>query len=192
MHKFAILTSYMKEYVKYDFYFPSEKLFRDIFVEHGIEVVYVSPYYYDAERQEFTEHVVIQGEKMKIIRKPYKPDLLRLKMSQTLFHLGEQFADAPFETMPSMRLKQIESDKYQVYKYLEKYQPMSALLTSFYFYPRLQKKFAKKVVVKPIMGSGGYGINFFERKDVSKPEVFMKYSGTEAFHLVQDYKNFSK
>lgn len=31
MKKVAVLTSYLRDYVKYDFYFPSEQLLKEIF-----------------------------------------------------------------------------------------------------------------------------------------------------------------
>jgi hypothetical protein len=55
--------------------------------------------------------------------------------------MDHMFAFAPFETVPSMRLKHIESKEFQ---------PKTALLSQFYCYPWLQKEFTKKVVVKPV------------------------------------------
>jgi len=59
MKNVAILTAYLKDYVKYEFYFPSEQLLKKIFNDNDLEIHYVSPHYYDAEKKEFTQHVVI-------------------------------------------------------------------------------------------------------------------------------------
>lgn len=59
MKNIAILTSYMKEYVKYDFYFESEQLLRKMFNDSDLEIHYVSPHYYDVEKKHFTQHVMI-------------------------------------------------------------------------------------------------------------------------------------
>lgn len=152
----------------------------------------MSPYYYDSKKKHFTEHVEIGKHDMKVIKEPYTPDLLRVKMSQALDHMDEMFQDADFVVAPSMRLKKIESDKYQVYRFLHKYQPLTNLLTSYYFYDWLKDEHHHRVVVKPLSGSGGYGIQFYDRPELTSMEVFEKYAGTEALHLVQDYKNFSK
>ena len=53
--KVAILTSYQREYVKYDFYFPSEQLMKKIFAEKGLELHYVSPHYYNPETKQVIE-----------------------------------------------------------------------------------------------------------------------------------------
>lgn len=128
---------------------------------------------------------------MHIINEEYKPDLLWVRMGQALYHLDELFADADFLTTPSMRIKHIDADKYQMYRYLGDLQPKSTLLGTYYFYPWLQAEFNHKVVVKPIMGSGGYGINFYTKPELSSMEIFNKYAGTEALHMVQNYQDFS-
>jgi len=191
MKNIAILTAYQREYLKYDFYFESEQLLRKIFNNNDLEIHYVSPHYYDIESKEFTQHVMIGEEDMHIINEAYKPDLLRVRMGQALYHLDELFADADFLTTPSMRLKHIDADKYQMYRYLWDLQPKSTLLGTYYFYPWLQAEFNNKVVVKPISGSGWYGINFYTREQLWSMEVFNKYSWTESLHMVQNYQNFS-
>lgn len=150
MKKVAILTSYIRDYVKYEFYFPSEQLLKQIFNERDIEIHYVSPHYYDQINKEFTQHVVIGENDMEIIDEAYKPDLLWVRMGHALLHLEEMFADADFLCAPTMRLKHIDANKYQMYQYLKPYQPNSTLLSTFYFYPWLQEEFTDKVVVKPI------------------------------------------
>lgn len=191
MKRIAILTAYQKEYVKYDLYFPSEKLLKWMFKDEGLELHYVSPHYYDYEKKEFTQHVAIEEHDLKVYHEPYQPDLVWVRMGQALYHVDELFADAPFVTVPSMRLKHIDSDKYQMYQYLKDFQPQSTLLTTYYFYPWLQDQFTKKVVVKPITGSWGYWIEFYTKEELRSPEVFQKYVWTEGMHLVQEYRNFS-
>ncbi|USN55052.1 MAG: hypothetical protein H6765_00045 [Candidatus Peribacteria bacterium] len=186
------MTNYQREYVKYDFYFPSEQLMKKVFADNGIELHYVSPHYYNPKKKSFSEHVEIGKKDMEIVKKEYTPDILWIRTSHALYHMEEMFADADFVVTPSMRLKKIESDKYQVYRFLEKYQPKTSLLTAFYFYPWLQNEFANRLVVKPLSGSGGYGIQFYDKKDLLSMEAFQDYAGTEALHLVQEYKNFSE
>ncbi len=129
---------------------------------------------------------------MEIVDAPYKPDLLWTRMGHALHHLEEMFEDADFLCAPTMRLKHIDSNKYQMYQYLKPYQPNSTLLSTFYFYPWLQEEFTDKVVVKPIAGSGGYGIEFYTKPELTSMEIFKKYAGTEGLHIVQNYQNFSK
>lgn len=192
MKNVAILTAYLKDYVKYDFYFPSEQLLRKIFNESELEIHYVSPHYYDKEKKHFTQHVAIWKDTMEVVDEPYKPDLLWVRMGHALYHLEEMFSDADFLCAPTMRLKHIDSNKYQMYQYLEDLQPKSTLLATFYFYPWLQEEFTEKVVVKPIAWSGGYGIEFYTKPELTSMEIFKKYAGTEWLHLVQNYQNFSK
>lgn len=187
----AILTSYQKEYVKYDFYFPSEQELKRVFNSHDIELHYVSPHYYNEDTGTFSEHVIIGDQDMHITKEEYRPDILWVRTNQALYHLDQMFCYAPFTTVPSMRLKHIESDKYQVYQFVKDFQPKTALLTTFYFYKWLQDEFGEKLVIKPVSGSGGYGIEFYDKKDITSTKVFQKYSGTESFHLVQEYKCFS-
>lgn len=189
--KVAILTSYQHEYLKSDFYFASEQKLKETFNNSGIEIHYVSPYYYNEQEGLFSEHVVIGKEDMEIVQEPYKPDLLWVRTSQALFHLDEMFQYAWFRTVPSMRFKHIETDKFQVYKFLEDVQPKTTLLTTFYFYPWLQEQFAEKLVVKPTSWTGWYGVEFYSKEELCSSEVFAKYAGTEWLHIVQEYKNFS-
>ncbi len=189
--KAAILTSYQHEYVKSSFYFPSEQHLKKIFADHDIELHYVSPYYFNQSLWEFSEHVIIWSDEMEIIQEPYKPDILWVRTWQTLYHLDEMLRDASFCTVPSMRLKHIESDKYQVYKYLQEFQPKTTLLTTYYFYPWLQEQFAENIVVKPVSWTWWYGVEFFTKDELCSNEVFTKYSWAESMHIVQDYKNFS-
>lgn len=192
MKRVAILTNYQREYVKYDMYFESEQFLKKVFAEKWLELNYVSPYYYNEDLGHFTEHVVIGEDDMEIVKEAYQPDLLWVKMGTALYHIDEMFKFAPFVTVPSMRLKHIESNKYQVYKYLSEHQPHSCTLSTFYFYPWMQEKFADKLVVKPLSGTGGYGVEFFTQDELRSPDIFNQYAGMEAMHLVQDYKNFSK
>ncbi len=192
MKNVAILTSYLKDYIKYEFYFPSEQLLKEIFNENGLEIHYVSPHYYDRNKKHFTQHVVIGKDDMEIIDKPYKPDLLWVRMGHALYHLEEMFEDADFLCAPTMRLKHIDSNKYQMYQYLDAYQPKSTLLSTFYFYPWLQEEFTPRVVVKPIAWSGGYWIDFYTKPELTSMEIFKKYAWTESLHIVQNYQNFSK
>ena len=150
MKKLAILTNYIKEYKKYDFYFESEKLLRDVLWEHNIDLVYVNHYSYDKENQEFTEYVRVGDDDMEMYNESYTPDILWIKTSWTLEYLTDLFRDAPFITTPSLRLKKIEESKYQMYRYLKDFQPLTCLLTSYYFYPWLQNEFEGKLVVKPV------------------------------------------
>jgi|GEM_PF-2354032 len=191
MKKVAILTNYLESYQKNEFYFESEKLLKEVLFEHNIELVYVTHYYYDKNAGHFTEHVRVGNSDMKMCKEPYTPDLVWVKTPWTLEYLTDLFKDAPFVLTPTLRLKKIESDKYQMFRYLEKFQPYTMLLTSYYFYLHLQKKFGDMVVVKPVTGSGGYGINFYTKDEIASMDVFEKYKGMEALHIVQDYKNFS-
>lgn len=59
MKKAAILTSYQREYPKYDFYFESEKKLIQEFNDQGVELHYVSPHYYNEQKGEFSEHVLV-------------------------------------------------------------------------------------------------------------------------------------
>lgn len=163
-----------------------------MFKDEGLEIAYVSPHYYDQATKSFSQHVSIEEDDLHIVQEPYTPDLLWVRMNQALYHVDEMFADADFVTVPTMRLKHIDTDKYQMYKYLKDFQPTSSLLTSYYFYPWMKEQFGDRVVVKPISWSGGYGINFYGKDEMNNPEVFEKYSGTEWLHLIQDYKNFSQ
>ena len=191
MKKAAILTSYQRDYKKHNFYFESEKELKRIFGEQEMELCYVSPYYYDEKHWTFSEHVIITDKDMKIIKEPYTPDILRVRTSQWLTHLDHMFAYAPFKTVPSMRLKHIESNKFDVYQFLPDFQPKTTLLTSFYYYPWLQKQFTKNVVVKPIWGTWGYGIEFYTQDELKSPEIFRKYTGTESLHIVQNFQKFT-
>ncbi len=191
MKKAAILTSYQREYPKYDFYFESEKKLIQEFNDQGVELHYVSPHYYNEQKGEFSEHVLVWEDDMEIINEPYQPDILRVRTSQWLQHMDHMFAYAPFKTVPSMRLKHIESNKYEVYQFLAEFQPKTTLLTTFYCYKRMQQEFGKKVVVKPVGGTWWYGINFYTQKELKSPEVYSSYKWTETFHIVQEFKNFT-
>ena len=188
----AILTSYQREYFKNDFYFPSEKELKRIFNDQEIELHYVSPHYYDQKKWFFTEHVVITDNGPEIIKKKYQPDILWVRSGDGLVHMDHMFAFAPFTTVPSMRLKHIESSKYEAYQFLSEFQPKTALLSQFYCYSWLQKEFGKKLVVKPVGWSGGRGIEFYSQKELKSNKVYQKYASMTTYHIVQEFHDFWK
>jgi len=191
MKKVAILTNYLREYKKNDFYFQSEKLLRDVLSEHGIEMVYVTHYCFDQTKNHFSEYVTVGEDEMITIKKIYTPDLLRLKTPWSLQYQVDLFSTANFIVTPTFRLKKIESDKFQMYRYLHRFQPYTTLLTSYYFYDWIRETFeGELVVVKPITGSGGYGVNFYCKDEIYSPEVCHKYEWMEALNIVQQFKNF--
>ncbi len=188
----AILTSYQRQYAKNDFYFPSEKELKRIFNDQDIELHYVSPHYYDQKKWRFTEHVVLRDSWPEIIKKKYQPDILRVRSWQWLVHMDHMFAFAPFTTVPSMRLKHIESSKYEAYQFLSEFQPKTALLSQFYCYPWLQKEFWKRLVVKPIWWSGWRWIEFYSQSEIKSNEIYQKYASMTSYHIVQEFHDFSK
>ena len=188
----AILTSYQREYKKNEFYFPSEKELRRIFNEQEIELHYVSPHYYDEKKGYFIQHVHLTDEWPVIIDEIYQPDILRVRSAQWIVHMDEMFAFAPFDTVPSMRLKHIESNKYEAYQFLKEFQPKTALLSQFYCYEWLQKEFTKRVVVKPVWWSGGRGVEFYKQKEIKSNGIYQKYAWMTNFHIVQDFHDFGK
>lgn len=190
--KAAILTNYQKEYFKNEFYFPSEKKLKRVFNDHDIQLHYVSPHYYDMQKGRFTQHVVLTRDGPEVCEEIYQPDILWVRCGQWLVHMDHMFAYAPFQTVPSMRLKHIESNKYESYQFLSDFQPKTCLLSQRYCYPWLQKEFGKKLVIKPVGWSGGRGIEFHTQDELRSPEIYQKYAQMTQYYIVQNFHNFTK
>jgi glutathione synthase/RimK-type ligase-like ATP-grasp enzyme len=91
--------------------------------------------------------------------------------------------------IPSRKISIIGNEKFENYKFTQKYQPLTALLSSF-CNRAIQKAFKGKIVVKPIRANGGKWILLTTVEELLKK--MKKYHWLDELYVVQQFKDFGK
>lgn len=188
MLKIAIEMWYTNQFSWFDEYWA--RLFmQDFFSKYSIELVRVSINKFNQKKQYFTEYNIFDNTwKNFIIRKKYIPDIIRSRKWMAVHHKHDTFKN--FILVPSQKISIIWNEKFENYKYAEKYQPFTTLLSSFFWSKNIQKTFNNKIVLKPIRANGWKWIVLTTVPELLKKRK--KYNGLEELYIVQQFKDFSK
>lgn len=188
MLKIAIETSYTEKFAWVDSYWA--RLFmQQVFSVHDIELVRVSVNKFNERKKCFVEYIVLNDRwKSTTIKKKYIPDIIRSRKWVGVTHKYEVLKD--FVIVPSQKISTLSNDKFENYKFTQKYQPFTAILSSFFDNKTIQQSFKDIIVIKPIRASWWKWICL-----TTLPELFKKrkkYYGLEELYIVQQFKDFSK
>lgn len=159
------------------------------FHTHDIDLVRISMDKFDIKQQCFMEYNILSETWKKItIKGKYIPNIIRNRKSIAIRHKYETCKN--FLIIPSEKVAVIGNDKFENYKFTEKYQPYTVLLSSFLCSTTIQKTFKNKIVIKPIRANGGKWIVLTTVPELLKKRK--KYHGLEELYIVQQFKDFSK
>ncbi len=188
MLKVAIETWYTTTFSWTDIY-GTRFFMQKYFQKHNIELVRVSINHFDKKKQCFKEYNIFDITwKNKTFKEKYIPDIIRNRKWMWTYHKYTTLKK--LSTTPSKKITIISNDKFETYKFLEKYQPFTTLLSSFFDSKYLQKSFKGKIVIKPIRANSGKWIILTTVPELLKKK--RKYNGLEELYIVQQFKDFSK
>lgn len=188
MLKVAIETWYTNKFKWVDEYWA--RLFmQDFFYKHNIELVRISINKFHQEKQYFDEYNILDSTWKNItIKKIYIPDIIRSRRWMAIHHKYDLFEN--FIIVPSKKISIIGNEKFENYKYAQKYQPFTALLSSFFCNKTIQKTFKNKIIIKPIRANGWKWIVLTTVPDLLKKRK--KYHWLDELYIVQQFKDFGK
>lgn len=159
------------------------------FAANGIEIVRVSRNKFDKKKQCFIEYNILDAVgKNTTIPKKYIPDIIRSRKWNAIIHKYDMLKK--FLIIPSEKISMIGNEKFENYKFTQKYQPFTALLSSFFCNKTIQKTFKGKIVLKPIRANGGKWIVLTTVPELLKKRK--KYHWLDELYIVQQFKDFSK
>lgn len=122
------------------------------------------------------------------IKKNYIPDIIRNRKSMAIRYKYETCKN--FLITPSEKIYALGNDKFENYKFTEKYQPFTVLLSSFFCNTTIQKSFKNKIVIKLIRANWGKWIILTTVPELLKKRK--KYHWLEELYIVQQFKDFGK
>ncbi|MDD5769880.1 MAG: ATP-grasp domain-containing protein, partial [Candidatus Gracilibacteria bacterium] len=142
----------------------------------------------DKEKQCFTQYIDLDKNGNVIyINEDIKPDIIWFRYSSGIVFNSELFSN--FTQVPSLKIISIAKNKYDMYLFLKDFTPKSYLLEDF-FKKDVFESFQEKLVLKPIDGNSGKGIEFLSKNELlEKKESLI---GLEKLFIVQEFKDFSK
>lgn len=188
MLKIAIETWYTNIFKWIDRYW-ARMFMQEFFSAHGIELVRVSSNKFDEKKQCFVEYNILDTHWItKTIKKKYTPDIIRNRRWMAITHKYDIFRN--FLVIPSKKISIIGNEKFENYKFTQKYQPFTALLSSFLCNKSIQKSFKGKIVIKPIRANGWKWIILTTVPELLKKRK--KYHGLDELYIVQQFKDFTK
>ena len=162
---------------------------QDFFHKNNISLVRISMNKFNEKQQCFIEYNTLASTWKNItIKKKYTPDVIRNRKSIAIRHKYETCKN--FLIVPSEKIAVLGNDKFENYKFTEKYQPFTVLLSSFFCNTTIQKTFKNKIVVKPIRANWGKWIILTTVPELLKKRK--KYHWLEELYIVQQFKDFSK
>lgn len=192
MKTVAILSNYINTLVIPPLYiFPHQKLTR-MFRDSWIELRRVSIHSFDKEKWVFLDYVDMDKEgNFVTFHEEYRPDVIwNRSWDNWHFYTYNIFEKAWIPIFPSSKVIWIDSDKYEMFLFLEKYQPISLLLKDFFESETSRNKLGEKLVLKPIRSFWWHGIEFYTQQELL--ENANKYIWLESLYVVQEFKDFSK
>jgi len=187
MLKVAIENGYNTIYKAKDLY--GARLFmQNIFRKHDIELVRVSINKFNAKKKYFTEYNSMDSLWNNIlINKTYTPDIVWIRKWTWIKHKYEHLQS--FAIVPSEKIAILWNDKFENFKFTHKYQPNTALLSSFFRNTTIQKTFKNKIIIKPIRANGWKWIVLTTVPELLKKRK--KYYWLEELYIVQQFEDFS-
>jgi len=187
MLKIAIENWYTKKYKWVDTYWA--RLFmQNFFHMHDLDLVRVSINTFDAKKNRFNEYNILDDTWMNItIKKKYIPDIIWSRRWMAINHKYDICKN--FMIVPSKKISIIWNEKFENYKYTQKYQPFTALLSSFFSSKTIQNTYTKNIVIKPIRANWWKWIVLTTVSELLKKRK--KYHGMEELFIVQQFKDFS-
>lgn len=191
MKKVAILSNYIDTFTLSDSKILAYQELTYMFRKHGIDLKRVSFHTFDKETWMFRDYVDMnESGKFQIFNELYKPDVIWNRSWDGQLYFYNLMEKAGIPVFPSSKVVAIDSDKYEMYLFLWKYQATSALLADFLEHETVQNKLSDKIVIKPIRAFWWRGIEFYTQKELLGNRN--KYLGLESLYIVQDFKDFSK
>lgn len=188
MLKLAIETSYNNKNLGKDI-FGARLFMQEFFLKQWIEVVRVSINNFNKKWWCFYEYWIIDKNwKNIVINKKTKPDILWIRKFSYSWYKYDTLRN--FKLVPSIKIATIGNDKMENFKFLEKYQPKTYLLSSFVKSQNIQTKFGNKIILKPIRWNGWKWIKLIDKEDLIKNSK--KYEWFGELLIVQEFKDFSK
>lgn len=186
MLKVAIENSYINTYRWKDEY-GARYLMQEFFKENDIELVRVSMNKLN-KKNEFIEYNILwKNGKNKVIRKIYKPDIIRSRRGMWNYFKYVTF-EKDYLITPSEKISIISNDKYETYLFCQKFQPRTLLLKTF-FSQENKDTLWEKIIIKPIRANGGNWIK------LTTPQMLYEekehFSWLEELYIVQEFKDFS-
>lgn len=162
-----------------------QKIFKKIW----IDVVRVSINKFNKKKWVFEEYNILDDNWNNVlVNNSIKPDILWIRNFSYILYKHNVLKK--FIIVPSIKIAIIGHDKMENFKFLEKYQPMTCLLSSFIENAKMQKEFKNKIVLKPIRANWWKGIKLLSPKELIKNKK--KYEWLEDLFIVQQFKDFSK
>lgn len=148
MLKVAIETWYTKTFSWTDKY-KTRFFMQKYFQKHNIELVRISLNHFNDKKQYFKEYNIFDRYwKNNVIKKKYIPDIIRSRRWMNTYYKYEVLNK--FIVVPCKKISILGNDKYENYKFLSKYQPLTVLLSSFFDNKNIQWLFKGKIIIKPI------------------------------------------
>jgi len=188
MLKIAIDTWYTEKFSWMDTYW-ARVFMQDFFHTYDIEIVRVSSNKFNQKQQWFSEYNILDYTwKNTTIHKKYTPKIIWSRRWIAVHHKYEMFRN--FIIIPSAKISIIGNEKFENYKFTQKYQPFTALLSSFLSSKTVQKSFKGKIVIKPIRANWWKWIVLTTVPELLKKRK--KYHWLEELYIVQQFKDFSK
>lgn len=188
MLKIAIENWYTGKYAWSDEYW-ARALMQKLFYQQDIELVRVSINTFDTKKNQFSEYNILDIHwKNKTIKKKFIPDIVRSR--RWAYNTYKYETLQKFIIVPSEKVSVLANDKFENYKFTEKYQPFTCLLSNLFTSKAIWQQFKNMVVLKPIRANWGKWISLTTTEKLLK--LKKKYHWMEELFIVQQFKDFSK
>lgn len=184
----AIENSYNNKNIGNDT-FGARFFMQEMFYKQWIELVRVSINNFNRQTWYFSEYWILDNNgKNIIINRKIKPNILWIRKFSYSWYKYDTFKN--FILVPWIKIATIGNDKMENFKFLEKYQPVSYLLSSFIKSPSIQNSIWDRLIIKPIRANGWKWIRLVNKKDLINNSK--KYEWLGELFIVQEFKDFSK
>ncbi len=161
---------------------------QEYFKKKWIQLVSWSIHNYNKEKKTFSCYYTVDKQwKYNKTSTSFSPDIIWNRKSSWTIYKYDLLKN--FIITPSQKIANIGNDKYENYLFLQKYQPKTFLLNSFFKNNIIQKELPTKIIIKPLRANWWKWISLTTKKELLLHRN--KYHGMEELYVVQAFKNFS-
>lgn len=161
---------------------------QEYFKKNNIFLVSWSIHNYNKKNKSFSCYYTVNTDWDYIkTSKTINPDIIRNRKSSWTIYKYDLLKD--FIITSSEKIANIGNDKYENYLFLQKYQPKTFLLNTFFKNNIAQKELPLKIIVKPLRANWWKGIILTTKTTLLKNRK--EYYWREELYVVQAFKDFS-
>lgn len=162
-------------------------MWKKIFKQYWLDLVRLNYNDYNFKKNVFTNYVDIENWNFLMVDKEYRPDILWRRSMISNLYVYEIFKK--FTIVPSKKIILIQADKWEIYLFLAKYQPITTLLKFFFEKEESQNLFTEDIIIKPVKSCWWSWIIKYKKSELINLKE--KYKWLEMLFIVQQFKDFS-